>query len=76
MDNFSLEHHFKLFNNELGSYLKIGPDRDGLGAIESSHSENDFSILLLHLEEAKLLIDALAMTINDLNIIINEETND
>jgi hypothetical protein len=63
---FTLENHFKLFDNGTGSYITIGPDKDGSGLIEIVDSENELCSIVLHTGQARLLVDALTLLIPEM----------
>lgn len=59
---FSSETHIKVWDDECGSYIQVGPDADSLGLIELRAIESDgreHSRMTMVVEQAKLVADAI-----------------
>ena len=53
---FELESHFKVYDNENGEFMNIGPDRDGLDCVEII--DGDIT-LVMPPEQALLVAEAI-----------------
>jgi hypothetical protein len=68
MNEYTLEHCFKIYDEESGSYCEISPDPDGLGMIHILDKDSTGKIineLFLHKEELDPLIEALTFFKNE-----------
>lgn len=69
-EKFSLEKMYELWNNENGTKIEIGPDREGLCFIELRQRNEDNDVIdtiSLTNEEVPLIIKALTDILNDNN---------
>lgn len=66
---FSLERHFRVYNDSTGEYIEIRPDADGLDLVELNGFASDgkkTSSLTIEPAAAVLLADALTLLANRL----------
>lgn len=54
---------YKIFNDESGDFIEVGPDQDGVGLIEIRDRNNGARIIELTIEQAELVVLALQKTI-------------
>ena len=74
-ERFAIEHVRRVFDNQHGGHIAVGPDSDGLGLVQISTDEKssgDFGLaqLAIHPAMARLLGTAIIEAAND----IEEET--
>jgi hypothetical protein len=61
VEKFELETHHRIYNNNTGDYISVGPDRDGLELIEvrSVQVDGQEETICMNEEQAKLVLRAL-----------------
>ena len=69
---FTLESHYRIYNDDCGYYFTVRPDSDGLDMIEIAYHESDEKVSVSDVrlppmtkDEALLLIGALTKMINE-----------
>lgn len=75
LNKYSLESVYEIWNDQLGTHLRVGPDADGVGLIDIKYvNESGQTVpsdrLKITLDEAKLLITALQ------KVVAQETEND
>ena len=65
MSEFTLEAHYKIYNDADGSYIEVKPDADALGLIEIRQFDEGKEVarLTLPAKQAELLRQAINLTI-------------
>jgi hypothetical protein len=66
---FTLEHTYKVFNDEDGSYVEVSPDADGLSCVEIRDYDSTgklISNMTMPPEQAILVAKAITMLADDL----------
>ena len=66
MKQYEIEVERKVFDNENGAHIKVGPDRDGLGLIQIEGGDDFGKGLILAPELALVLAEAIAATAKEM----------
>lgn len=73
---YSLENHYKVWNDKTGTKVEIGPDRDGLNLVEMREFSDDgkeLTCVVFTPEQAELVATALLAAVRDAQTAQEEE---